>query len=389
MKLAAIAITVGGLELCGELKSALPDIDIYLTEKLADSREKMAADLAADIKVLDSSLKARMEELMAEYDGLICFMALGIVVRIISPWLQHKREDPAVVTVDENGSYVISTLSGHLGGANTLTKKVADILAARPVITTATDVSNKPSLDLLAAELDCALVPFARVKKASAALVNESKLNIFYKNREYKQALLQATASENTAGNFAGENIEFISLAEKSPGGKTSAKIEAKPGFSIIFTNHKFSGLNLQAEDTGDIVQMVPHNIIIGIGARRNIKAKKIIAALQNVRQELNLRRESLKSLATVDIKQQEPGLKRAAEAMNLPLKIVKREEIAQEMENSSYNYSFSEFVKDKIGVGGVCEPAAMLTAKKGKILQPKKSHDGVTTAVVEENFTW
>ena len=395
MRLAAVAITDHGLKLCSQLNQELEGLDVYITEKLAANLEKNPAETeTVGFKVLDASLKEEMKNLLAVYEGLICFMALGIVIRVISPWLQNKRVDPAVVTIDESGSYVISTLSGHLGGANKLTERVANILEAQPVITTATDVSNKPSLDLLAAELNCALVPFARVKGANAALVNENKLNIFCKNAEYKQALLKAVAGKNIAGNFSGENIEFISSAEKTAELTEGTaeeirlnQLQKKKGFSLIFTNHKISYLDLLAEQSKDILQMIPRNIIIGIGARRNIKAEKVEQAINRVQQELDLRKESLKALATVDLKQEEPGLNRAAEEMDLPLEIVTKEEISREMESANCKYSFSNFVKDKIGVGGVCEPAAMLTARKGKMLQEKKSHEGVTTAVVEESF--
>ena len=385
MKLAAIAITTRGIKLCSQLKQEFAELDIYITEKQAANYGENSAEVEiTNYQVLKSSLRDNMEDLMKEYEGIICFMALGIVVRIISPWLEDKREDPAVVTVDESGSYAISTLSGHLGGANNLTKRVASLLRAQPVITTATDVSNKPALDLLAAELNCIMIPFNNLKRASAALVNDNKLNIFCKNEEYKNALMQTTKSGNIPGEFQDENIEFIFPAGPNINFK---KLNSRDGFSLFFTNQQIFGDELTACNQEQVLQMIPRNIIIGIGARRNIKAQKIKAAVDSVKQELNLQDESIKSLATVDIKQQEPGLKRAAEEMNLPLKIVSQEEISQEMESSDFEYSFSAFVKDKIGVGGVCEPAAMLKAKKGKMLQSKKKRQGVTTAVVEESF--
>ena len=75
------------------------------------------------------------------------------LVRSLAPLLKDKTKDPAVVVVDQAGQFAVSLLSGHLGGANDLAKQVAEILGAQAVITTATDVSNVPSLDVLAAEL--------------------------------------------------------------------------------------------------------------------------------------------------------------------------------------------------------------------------------------------
>ena len=52
-------------------------------------------------------------------------MALGIVVRMIAPYIEHKSKDPAVVVMDEVGHHVISLLSGHLGGANEWTQSIS------------------------------------------------------------------------------------------------------------------------------------------------------------------------------------------------------------------------------------------------------------------------
>ena len=87
---------------------------------------------------------------MQQGDNLVCVMAAGIVVRGIAPYLKGKDTDPAVVVVDEAGQFAISLLSGHLGGANELARRVAKVLGGTPVITTATDVHGLPALDVLA-----------------------------------------------------------------------------------------------------------------------------------------------------------------------------------------------------------------------------------------------
>ena len=77
-------------------------------------------------------------------------MATGIMVRNICSLLKSKENDPAVLVIDEMGKHVISLVSGHLGGANEFSDKIADIIHAEPVITTATDINNKFGVDTLA-----------------------------------------------------------------------------------------------------------------------------------------------------------------------------------------------------------------------------------------------
>src|SRR3989337_1327794 len=99
-------------------------------------------------------------------------MASGIVVRSIAPFLKNKAEDPAVVVVDEKGRYVISLLSGHLGGANKLAEDIAKIIGAKPVITTATDVNNLPCIEDIAEKFHLAIEDVKKIKVVNSAIVN-------------------------------------------------------------------------------------------------------------------------------------------------------------------------------------------------------------------------
>lgn len=120
MKVAIIAITEVGKKIAQELSSSLKESEIHFLSR-------------------PHSLKGMVEEIFHEYDGLIFIMALGIVIRMIAPYLKNKYADPAVVVVDESRRFAISALSGHEGGANRLASQVASILGAEPVITTASD----------------------------------------------------------------------------------------------------------------------------------------------------------------------------------------------------------------------------------------------------------
>ena len=96
------------------------------------------------------SLKEWCLRCFEEGEALVFVGACGIAVRTIAPFLQDKTKDPAVLVMDEAGRYVISLVSGHLGGANRLALKIAESLGAEPVITTATDVNGKFAVDVFA-----------------------------------------------------------------------------------------------------------------------------------------------------------------------------------------------------------------------------------------------
>ncbi|OCL26132.1 hypothetical protein U472_08945 [Orenia metallireducens] len=342
MKLAIVALTESGSNLAKSLGNKIEGAEIYLPAKFNEG---------GGIYSFDNSLRELVAQLFKEYDGLIFIMALGIVVRVIAPYLADKRRDPAIVTIDETGENVISTLSGHLGGANTLTEKVAALLGANPVITTATDCHGKLAIDLLAQRLDCEMFPFENLKLANSAIVNDKPLNIF---TDYQLELEED------------ENINLYPLKE----------LEQREGFPVFITN---KAIDLTAE----YLQLVPKNIIIGIGCRKGISVAEVEEAIFYVLEKLQLRRESIKALATVDLKEKERGIIEAAYRLEVPLNIISRTEI----KGVDFEYTSSEFVKEKIGVGGVCEPVAILSGENPQLLLPKTIKGRVTVAVVEESF--
>ncbi|MBO4642066.1 MAG: precorrin-4 C(11)-methyltransferase [Bacteroidaceae bacterium] len=95
-------------------------------------------------------VKAFSAENFRNSEGIIFIGALGICVRTIVPYIKAKQNDPAVLCVDSGGNYVISVLSGHVGGANELTKRISHVLGCQPVITTQSDNQGLWALDLLA-----------------------------------------------------------------------------------------------------------------------------------------------------------------------------------------------------------------------------------------------
>ena len=167
-KIAVWVITPNGTKLAETLSRNLTGAALYISEKICE---------AADDHVSFQNLSETVHQEYDRYDGHIFIMSTGIVVRVIAPLIKSKVVDPAVVVVDDQVNHAISLLSGHLGGANDLTLKIADILGADPVITTATDVNRVPAIDVLAKEMDLQIENPRAIKTVNMALLK--KENIF------------------------------------------------------------------------------------------------------------------------------------------------------------------------------------------------------------------
>ncbi|MDE6004987.1 MAG: cobalt-precorrin 5A hydrolase, partial [Oscillospiraceae bacterium] len=106
-------------------------------------------------------------------------MATGIVVRVIADLIKSKDTDPAVIVLDQQGKFVISLLSGHLGGANALTSTIAEVLGAIPVITTATDIENMIAFDNFAKNNNLIIENLKNLKYISSAMLEHEKITVF------------------------------------------------------------------------------------------------------------------------------------------------------------------------------------------------------------------
>ena len=146
-------------------------------EKIQKSLQQCGytADLFKKSKYLEDSIAENTAVWTGHHfktdDGLVFVGACGIAVRSIAPYVVSKKSDPAVLVVDECGKFVISLLSGHLGGANALALKTAEILGAEPVVTTATDLHDRFAVDVFAKNNHCAIFNMKAAKEVSAAIL--------------------------------------------------------------------------------------------------------------------------------------------------------------------------------------------------------------------------
>src|SRR5918992_2377723 len=163
---AIIAITKQGIAIARKIGQNLDNVQIYVPAK--------HKDLGNDVTWFKEQTGDIVSSLFKKYDALICIFSLGAAIRLIAPVIATKKSDPAVLVIDDKANFVISALSGHLGGANELARKVSSFFPdSRPVITTAADVNETIAVDILGRNLGWTLDRLDIVTQVSACMVNE------------------------------------------------------------------------------------------------------------------------------------------------------------------------------------------------------------------------
>ena len=171
MKIAVVSITKHGIALAGKVVAALPGAQLFCPEKFRTEGEAAASGVT---HCYVGKVGDQVPALFAAFDGIVCIVSLGAVVRLIAPHLKSKETDPAVVVIDEAGKFVIPMLSGHLGGANQLAGHLATALGAQAVLTTASDARETIAVDLLGRELGWKFeASHDEIVRCSAAMVND------------------------------------------------------------------------------------------------------------------------------------------------------------------------------------------------------------------------
>ena len=272
-------------------------------------------------------------------DALIFVGAAGIAVRAIAPHVASKKTDPAVICVDESGQFVVPILSGHIGGANRLARRIASSLKATPVITTATDVNGRFSVDTWATEHHMFISSMALAKRVSAEILTR--------------------------------DIPVFSDAEK-PDHLAEGLIWANSGPLGIWISPR------KRKPFEETLQLIPKVLTVGLGCRRGTSAERISAAVQSVFEAEGLCLEAIRGAASIDLKADEIGLSACCEEWGWPIVYY----TAEELRAVPGHFTPSAFVQSTVGVDNVCERAA--AANGGRVIVHKTAQNGVTVAVSE-----
>ena len=369
----------------------------YLTDEGEKLAHKLATAHPGDIYNKEN-FKENLRAGFGKYDSLVCIMATGIVVRMLAPLIVHKTSDPAVVVLDQKGKHAISLLSGHLGGANDLAREMAAISGGEAVITTATDVAGELSFDTFAKKYNMAIENIGQLKHISGALLSGKKVNVFTdKNveklypelvEEQKRGMIDIFPLSKSIDNIK-FNIPTVVIDEGF-----SLNEHSTPESESFFDNISEStdSASIIAATTtapslsAPILYLRPQTICAGIGCKRNMEQKPIEEALLQTLKEEGIHPLSLKCIATIPLKSDEPGIIGTATNLNVPLEIIPTEEI-EKLDINQLGIATSEFVASQTGVLSVSTACSYLASGKGEILRDKARYKGITIALSKENF--
>jgi len=334
-------------------KSGIKTAIFYITENGLKLAERLKV-LYLDARILKFKSDI-LPEIWSECRNLVFVMATGIVVRSVAPFIKDKKTDPAVVVLDEKGKYAISLLSGHIGGANDVAREIADYLDGEAVITTASDANNMPSIDLWARDNDLTLEDWEIVPHIATRFLNNGALKIYVQGTEDGS---QASAINLPDG--------FLQVSEPA-----SADL-------LITNKHRLMANNSQL--TADVqLYLRPKNLVIGIGCNSATSEIEIENAVRKTLEEHNLSFPSIHSIATIDIKINESGLRSFAQRYDLGMNTFSPDEL-----NTVQGIQKSEAVHKATGANAVAEPAAILASVADTLIVPKQKIGNVTVAVAE-----
>lgn len=355
MKVAMICFSLTGHETGEKLLQGLVDIGIIAT---LDKKSRYLPDSVT----VSASVWA--EEKFAEMDGLIFIGACGIAVRSIAPYVASKKSDPAVLVVDECGRFVISLLSGHLGGANELALKAAKILDAVPVVTTATDLHERFAVDVFAKKNSCHIFDMKAAKEVSAALLAGKKVG-FYSEFPIEGKLADGLCLCDENGMFA----DPLQDAQD----QDAKKMELGIAVTVCRLCHPFAST----------VQIVPRCLTLGLGCRKGKDAEAIAEAVLSRLKDTGLYEQAFEQIASIDLKKEETGICALAENWQVPFLTYTQKELME----VKGTFTPSSFVKKTTGADNVCERSAVLASENGRLLFNKKGQNGVTTAVAAREW--
>lgn len=385
-------------------------------QKLAKKLENISsAEIITKVKCealpevsMKGTVKACVDTYFGQVDAIVFVMASGIAVRSVAEHLAHKSEDPAIVCMDECGKHVISLVSGHAGGANALTQMLADVMWATPVITTATDVEGRFSIDEYAREHNLVVTDWAKAKAISAEVLaagaepvwvdeaagsQEEEKNECEIGKEQKSTGIdvgkiendgcknEVDGCENRVGGCE-HRVDGCENRVDGCGNRINVKRLQIGSHQVIITPQDGS-VDVQT------LQLIPRCIVAGVGCKKGTPVDKIEHAVQDAFAKAGLRMEALCAVVSIDLKKEEAGLLEFCETRNVPFETY----AAEELQAVPGTYSASEFVSGVTGVDNVCERSAVKyasehgmkqdqpllgrQAKHGELLIRKQAQDG------------
>ena len=344
-KTAVLAITKNGVVIGQNLKKFFPDFEIFAPLKLSND--------SGDIVWYAESTSEKIVQLFKDNNALICLFSLGAVIRLIAPHLKDKKTDPAVIVIDDKTNFVISVLSGHIGGANELTHTIAEKVGATPVVTTAADVNKTIAVDMVGREWGWVIEDDSTVTEVSAHMVNEEQIGVFQdagRKDWYKRLPKNVTIYDS---------IDSLRRSDARA--------------CLIISDRVFDD---KMEDKVSVVYR-PKSLVIGIGLHQNTSKETIRGGIDACLDRFKLSEKSITGMASIKKPQDVKGLIDLGREMGLVVRHVDREELAEITAPNP-----SETVMAFEGTPSVSEAAAIKVSGGQLVVEKQKFPPDLTIAI-------
>jgi cobalt-precorrin 5A hydrolase len=352
IKVAIVCITKNGINISRRIREKIPTATIYAQSKHKDSTD--------GIIWFEKNTKIMIEEIFKEYESIICIFSLGAVIRLISNLLKDKKTDPAVIVIDDKANFVISALSGHLGGANSLAKSIAEFLNSTPVITTAADVNETIAVDLLGSDFKWRIENFENVTKVSAHMVNEEQIGVYQDTGETRWWNKELPKNVTIL-----KNIDELKSDDFKAGLIISDRIITDP---ILV-------------DKAVIYR--PKSLVVGLGYHWDTTLEEIEDGILNVLNEYGLSFLSVRNLSTLNRGKTPASLASFSDKHGIPLEFYDKEKLDKIMVPNP-----SDVVKKYEGTSSVSEASSKLSSGGELIVTKQKFPPNLTVAVSRINYS-
>ena len=370
MRIRVISFTNQGEQLASRIRECLPEEPVTLHRKP------------------EQGVAAWAGEQFRDHCALIFVGACGIAVRAVAPWVKDKLSDSPVLVVDEEGRYVIPLLSGHVGGANELARLLASRLGAVPVVTTATDIRGKFAVDVFAQKNGLRIVDREGIVQVSSKVLRGETIIVAAELPEgtdrrpsEDQGLSASQPSEDQRLPASRPSEDQRLSAAQPPEG--IRLVWLRPGQLLDEKADVLISERADMPEQADraVLRLKPRDYVLGIGCRKGKTEAEISALAEAGLARLGISWDDVAAVASIDRKQDEPGLCSLTRARRIPF-VTFSEEQLQAVEGVFHG---SPFVAQTVGVDNVCERAALAACGHGGVLVlEKQAENGVTLAVAK-----
>jgi cobalt-precorrin 5A hydrolase len=337
-KIAMVAITRHGARNLARLGTMLPRAKLFISAKFQAELEAVPNP----IQVITPPFRGTIDTLFNDYNQLVLAFSIGAAVRLIAPHLRSKEEDPGVLVIDDAGRFVVPILSGHQGGANAFAEKIAVLIDAQPVLTTASESLDTLPVDILGSELGWKIdAPKENLVKVAAHVVNDEPVAFVQESGSFRWWNKSTPLPRNIHlfNRFEDANLEHFS--------------------ALLWVTRRQITQSLRDQLVGRlIIYRPPGQVVLGIGCDRNTALETIETALAQALALVGLEHDQVNAMATIDKKADEAGLLDLADKYSWPLHFYSADQLSRvNVPNPS------ETVLKYMGTPSVGEAAALLLA--------------------------